>query len=222
MKQSDFDDFSNMMTMLADYYKENMPKGKLQIYWLGLQDLDLSTVRHAFNAHVQNPDSGQFLPRVADIRKMIGGTTQDAALIAWSKVDAAVRQVGPYQSVVFEDPLIHRVLADMGGWIHLSKFDETEWPFRAKEFETRYRGFAIRGERPEYPPVLIGLAENESLMIGSPAPDPILIGDRVKCLEVRSGGSKKPLLQISTAPSVPVLSLVRSQNVSAPDVQMVD
>ncbi|WP_434782571.1 DUF6475 domain-containing protein [Ferrovum myxofaciens] len=197
MKPSDFDNFSTMMLLLAEYYGVTMPKGKLGIYWEGLQDLDLLAVRQALSAHVQNPDNGQFLPRVADIRKMLGGTTQDAALVAWSKVDGAMRCVGPYQSVVFEDALIHRVLADMGGWIHLSKFDENEWPFKAKEFETRYRGFAVRGDRPEYPPVMIGLAENENKSDGRPSPEPVLIGDRGKCLAVMANGSSKPTLQIS-------------------------
>ncbi len=57
---------------------------------------------------------------------MLGGSTQDAALAAWSKVDRAVREVGPYQSVAFDDALIHRVLFEMGGWIPLGSKTEDE------------------------------------------------------------------------------------------------
>lgn len=35
-------------------------------------------------------------------------------MVAWNKVDKAVRQVGAWTSVMFDDALIHRVISDMG------------------------------------------------------------------------------------------------------------
>jgi len=84
------------------------------------------------------------MPKVADVIKMLQGSTQDSALTAWAKVDKAVRSIGTQMSVAFDDPLIHKVIQDMGGWLGLGQRQEAEWPFVAKEFETRYRGFKAR------------------------------------------------------------------------------
>jgi len=76
--------------------------------------------------HLMNPDTGQFLPKPADIVRMLGGRTLDRALMAWAKVDKAVRQIGTYESVVFDDALIHRVLHEMGGWVGMGQKTENE------------------------------------------------------------------------------------------------
>ena len=158
MQPADFDDFSGMLQVVAEYCGRALSPGVIAIYWQGLNDLDLSAVRRALNAHVQNPDNGQFMPKIADVRRMLSGTSQDAALVAWAKVDRAIRHIGTYADVAFDDALIHRVIHDMGGWIGLGQKNEDEWPFVAREFENRYRGFRMRSERPDYPRVLIGLA----------------------------------------------------------------
>lgn len=199
MQQSEFDAFSDMLQAVAEYCGKPLSPGVIAIYWQGLKDLDLSAVRHALNAHVQNPDTGQFMPKIADVRRMLGGTTQDSALRAWAKVDKAVRHVGNYASVAFDDPLIHRVLHDMGGWVGLGTRREDEWPFVAREFENRYRGYAMRGERPEYPAVLIGLSDAENARTGFKQGAPRLIGDPVRAQRVMDGGSNRPLIGFHSA-----------------------
>ena len=199
MQQNEFDAFSDMLQAVAEYCGKPLSPGVIAIYWQGLKDLDLPAVRHALNAHVQNPDTGQFMPKIADVRRMLGGTTQDSALRAWAKVDKAVRHIGPYASVAFDDALIHRVLHDMGGWVGLSGKAEDEWPFVAKEFENRYRGYAMRNERPEYPPVLTGISEAENVRRGLRCDPPRLIGDASKAEAVMQGGTSRPLIGFSTA-----------------------
>lgn len=199
MQQHEFDAFSEMLQAVAEYCGKPLSPGVIAIYWQGLKDLDLPAVRHALNAHVQNPDTGQFMPKIADVRRMLGGTTQDSALRAWAKVDKGVRHVGPYASVAFDDALIHRVLHDMGGWVGLASKTEDEWPFVAKEFENRYRGFAMRNERSEYPPVLTGIAEAENVRRGLRSDPPRLIGDASKAEAVMQGGTSRPLIGFATA-----------------------
>ena len=199
MQDQDFDAFTEMLAAVSDYCSKPLSPGVIMIYWQGLKDLELAAIRHAFNCHVQNPDSGQFMPKIADVRRMLGGTTQDSALRAWAKIDKAVRHVGPYVSVAFDDALIHRVLHDMGGWVGLSSKAEDEWPFVAKEFENRYRGYAMRGERPDYPGVLIGISDAENVRRGLRVDAPRLIGDASKAEAVMQGGTDRPLIGISTA-----------------------
>lgn len=204
MVENDKKRFFTTLIGVADYYGKELSKGVLTVYWEGLREHDLEAVEKALWAHAKNPDSGQWMPKVADVAKMLEGRTSDQAAVAWSKVDRAVRQVGSYADVVFDDALIHRVLHDMGGWLQLMSKNESDWPFIAKEFENRYRGYRMRGETPEYPPVLIGLANAHNGKQGFSLLAPVLVGDRSSAERVRLGGVDKPLIAMQLA-SLPML-----------------
>ena len=146
-------------------------------------------MRDALGRHLRNTDTGQFMPKIADIIKMLQGSSLDSALNAWAKVDRALRQVGPYETVVFDDPLIHRVLHDMGGWMMLGQKTDDEWPFVAREFEQRYRGFKSRNERFEYPAKLIGVSEAHNSKEGHKTAQPMLIGDATQAKAVMLAGA---------------------------------
>lgn len=199
MQTSDFDRFAELLAGVFELYNREASPFALQVWWEAMRPYDLPAVQLAFSRHVQNPDTGQFPPKPADVIRMLGGTTQDSALRAWAKVDRAVRHVGTYASVAFDDPLIHRVLHDMGGWVGLGLKTEDEWPFVAKEFENRYRGYAMRNERPEYPPVLIGLAEADNARRGLKSDPPRLVGSAERAQQVMSGGTDRPLIGFATA-----------------------
>ena len=199
MRHEDKPQFAAMMNALAEYYNREISEGLMGMYWQGLEHHDLSAVREAMNRHMQNPESGQFFPKIADIARMLTGTSSDRALQAWAKVDQAVRRVGTYADVVFDDPVIHRVLHEMGGWIAMGEKTEDEWPFVAKEFENRYRGYAARSERPEYPPVLIGLAGAHNRKGGHETQPPMLIGDADTARAVMAGGTDKPMIGLTSA-----------------------
>lgn len=199
MQPEEKERFYTTLTGIADYYGKELSTGTLKLYFEGLRQYDLDAVEKALWAHTQNPDTGQWMPKIADVTKMLQGRTADQAAIAWSKVDAAVRRVGNYQDVVFDDPLIHRTLMDMGGWLQLSGKTEDEWPFVARDFENRYRGYRMRGEVPEYPPVLIGLANAHNGKQGLRTMPPILIGDQARAAQVMAGGSTAPLIEMKSA-----------------------
>lgn len=195
MKPSQFDEFCELLGVVSEQYGKTISAGAKTLYWQGLADFDFEAVQQALFRHVRNPDSGMFMPKIADIVKMLQGSTQDSALNAWAKVDKAVRSVGTQMSVAFDDPLIHKVLQDMGGWLGLGQKQESDWPFVAKEFENRYRGFKARGETPEYPKMLIGLYDATNLPNGFKATNPVLIGNKESAQKVLLGGSDKPLIE---------------------------
>lgn len=216
MTPTDKRDFAALMAALGDYYVRELSDAVIGMYWQGLERYDIAAVRDALNRHMHNPDTGQFFPKIADISRMLAGTTQDAALVAWSKVDQGVRKIGTYADVVFDDPLVHRVLHDMGGWMALGTKSEDEWPFVAKEFENRYRGYRMRSERPEYPPVLIGIAGAHNRKGGHQVQPPMLIGNRLAAEAVMKGGVDKELIGfVSAGKAFSRLSLVDDAGVSA-------
>ena len=204
-------EFAEMMISLCEYYSRTASDSIIEMYWQGLARYDIQAVREAFNRHVANPDSGQFIPKIADVAKMLGGTSQDAALQAWAKVDKAVRGIGTYSDVAFDDSLIHRVLHDMGGWISLGLKTEDEWPFVAKEFENRYRGYRMRSERPEYPPVMIGLANAHNMKGGHAIEAPRLVGNEQACRNVIDGGTDKQLIGFSRPGDVAPMRLISNK-----------
>lgn len=201
MTKDDFEDFRAFLSEALAFWGKDVSRFTLDVWWQAMLPFDLVTVQQAFSRHAMNPDAGQFAPKPADVMKMLGGTTNDRALSAWAKVDRALRVVGPYRSVAFDDPLIHRVLADMGGWTALANKRDDEWPFVAKEFETRYRGFAMRGERPEYPGVLVGISEHTNSAEGKRSAPPMLIGSPDRARKVIDSGVENiaGLLQITQA-----------------------
>lgn len=199
MTQDDYEDFAGMVGGITELYGRAASEFAIAIWWGALRQYDLAAVRQAFDRHVRNPDSGQFAPKPADLIRMMGGTTQDSALVAWAKVDRALRVVGTYQSVAFDDALVHRVLTEMGGWTALGTKSEKEWPFIAKEFENRYRGYRMRNECPEYPPILVGLSEAQNAQAGFEGEGPTLIGDQMLAQRVVAYGSLQPLLQMCQA-----------------------
>ena len=191
MTESDKKDFLTLIGGVHGFYRQDVSKFALGVWWEAMKQFDLAAVADALNRHCVNPDTGQFMPKPADVIKMLRGSSQDSALVAWSKVDKAVRQVGTYATVAFDDPLIHRVLQDMGGWISLGLKTEHEWPFVAKEFETRYRGYSMRNEKPEHQRLLTGSAEAQNSQTGQKSQPPVLIGDAEAAKRVIQGGSDK-------------------------------
>lgn len=180
--------FAALMTALSDYYKSDISKASAGIYWEGLKQYDYPAIEKACWAHTQLPDeAGRWLPRNSDIIKMIEGSTVDQAAIAWTKVDTAVRTRGTWDDVVFDDALIHRVIADMGGWVLVGSKGDDEWPFVGKEFQQRYRGFRMRDQLPDYPPKLTGIANAANRAAGKPLLPPILLGDQEKAKAVIRG-----------------------------------
>jgi len=191
--------FLSMLSGISDYYNRQLGKDAIRLYWEGLKQYDLQAVEKAFWTHTQNPDSGQFMPKIADIAKYLKGRTSDQASQAWSKVDKAMRHVGTYQDVCFDDSIIHRVIEDMGGWIFLGMKTQEDWTFLQNQFENRYRGYVMRDEHPEYQSRLIGVANAHNAQNGFTLHPPMMIGDQVKAHLVLKGGSNKALLEMKPA-----------------------
>jgi len=197
MIDADKPKFFALMADVLAFYGKDFSVFAGGVWWEAMKPYDLRAVADALNRHCVNPDSGQFAPKPADVVKMLAGSTQDAALVAWSKVDRAVREVGTYRSVAFDDPVIHRVVTDMGGWVPLGATNESEWPFVRNEFVNRYRGYRMRSEVPEYLPVMIGITESANSEAGFKSEAPTLIGNPQAAQAVMLGGIDKPLLQVN-------------------------
>jgi hypothetical protein len=157
--------FGELMSGLAELYGKKLTPALLEIYWQTLAEYSYANINQAINAHILNPDSGQFMPKPADIVRFVKGATQTSALRAWSKVINALREVGVYQSIVFDDPIIHMVIEEMDGWIALGHVKEDKLSFVTHEFQKRYVSY-LAHEPTVYPAKLIGIFEQQNGFTG--------------------------------------------------------
>jgi len=199
MIDSDKKNFLSLISNVYAFYRQDFSTFAGLVWWEAMRPFDFAAVSDALNRHCINPDNGQFMPKPADVVRMLQGSSKDAALIAWSKVDRAVRVVGTYERVIFDDALIHRVITDMGGWIQLGHKKEEEWPFVKNEFENRYRGYSLRQEKPEYPKVLIGISQSQNDQMGLSSNLPRLIGHPARAQLVFDNGGiqAEPILRLN-------------------------
>ena len=224
MNTSDLPAFTSLINDVLAFYRQDSSAFSTRIWTNAVMPFDYGAVCDAINRHCMNPDTGQFCPKPADIVKMLGGTSTDSAKSAWSKVEQTMRLLGTNVDVVFDDPLIHRVVFDMGGWIRLGETGTEEaWVFVGNDFVTRYRGFRNRNEKPDYPRVLTGIANAHNARNGFPLQPARTVGDPAACKRVAMGGKTGNTLigfhtidletvQPSQPAEVAPLKLIKTQN----------
>lgn len=211
MQSSDRKRFAEVLTEVMAYYGKEVSPFQLDVFWQGLKSHEFEDVSRAFTLHAKDPDHGQFPPKLADITRMLEGSTATQGMRAWAKVDRAVRSVGANRSVTFDDPLIHVVIVEMGGWIPLCRSQEDEMPFKAREFERRYAAYRLRREMPAFPPRLIGENEANNKLNGFEhyVIQPVLIGDVEKANRVLERGQATPSLRITDSKAVVAQAFAR-------------
>lgn len=210
MQPNDREPFAKLLANVMAYYQRDTSPFLLDVFWNGLCAHEFEDVQRAFELHAGNPDNGQFAPKLADIKKLIEGSTQTQGMRAWSKVETAVRSVGAYRSVAFDDPLIHVVITEMGGWVPLCRCSAEDMPFKAREFERRYASYRLRREVPAFPPRLIGENEAENRLNGRVYEvRPVLIGKPERAALVIERGQAQPALRITDAKHIATEALAR-------------
>jgi len=186
--------FASMMEGIAEYYDKNITGEVIALYWNALNSYSYDEIQTAVQKHMNDPDEGQFMPKIAHINKYLVGSKDTRAMLAWSKVEKAVREVGPYASVCFDEAIIHKTLQDMGGWINLCNMTDRDLPFKANEFRTRYQGYAKDGGVKDYPKLLTGISDAHNAKEGFDRREVRAIGDQSKARLVYKGGCDTPTL----------------------------
>lgn len=195
------DAVTKILAGVYSFYRADLTSFHTRTWLNALANYSLEQINDAFNQHLSDPESGQFLPKPADIVKQLQGTHGDRALVAWGKVYGAIERVGAWASVQFDDQIIHAVIEDMGGWVKINSTKMDELPFTQKRFCDTYRAYSRRGEL-KWPPYLPGLTETSNTANGFKQPALTLIGDKEKCAKVGQLGSASQRHQITVAGEV--------------------
>lgn len=204
MKASDRLKFFEVLGGVHDFYGRDLSKFAGQVWWQSCETFELEQVSKAFSAHLMDAEHGRFMPKPADLVRVLQGTRTDRSLMAWAKVFDAIQRVGGYTSVCFDDGLIHAAIEDMGGWVTLCRSDADELPFMQKRFCDTFKAYTTRGGDVAYPAQLRGAAAIDNATRGYAIGRPTLIGDPERAQQVLAAGSDVPKTRI-TAPALAAL-----------------
>ena len=158
MNISDKPKFANLMTSLCELHNKKLSPELIAIYWHALKQYEFSIIQKCMSHLICDTNIGQFMPKPADVIALINGKTTTRAMKAWNKVLWAIRFIGAWDSVQFDDEKIHAVIMDMGGWTQLCRRNSNDLPFLAREFERLYC-IEIAEGRENYPQMLHGKLE---------------------------------------------------------------
>ncbi|WP_405418698.1 DUF6475 domain-containing protein [Marinobacter flavimaris] len=200
MNINDMEAFDQIWTQTHEIYGKRPEPRVVYMVFQSLIAFPLADIEHALCRHITNPDTGQYPPKPADIVRLLQGSSQSASGEAWAKVDYAIRCVGNYRSVVFDDPKIHAAIERLGGWQKIALTDDKEYPFVRNNFLKLYQGFTVTPP-DSFPRKLIGTCEHENsqqseFMRGRSKEQPALVGDKEKARLVYQGGGDQGVVKI--------------------------
>lgn len=186
MRKNDFEQFVALLAAEAEIRNAKpLSEGALLLWWQRMQRFELDQVLRAFDRHSQDAERGRFMPQPADLMRYIEGTATDKAALAWGKVIDAASSVGAYQDVRFDDPAIHAVIEDLGGWPKFCRTETKDLSYLQHRFTESYKAYANRGEF-DFPPMLGGDRSPDEMFQrrGLRPPEPVVIGDVAMAAEV--------------------------------------
>lgn len=196
MRQDDKQKFVRLVTDVMAFYRQDVSEFAVTVWWQACESFDFEQVAKALTAHAMDPDRGQFAPKPADLVRLLQGTKTDRARIAWGKVLDAMQRVGAYESVAFDDPVIHAAIEDIGGWVAICRGETKDLPHVERRFCESYRAYANHGCR-DYPAILPGAHQIDNALRGKRIAPPKLIGNPSEAQRVMQLGMSGPKTQIT-------------------------
>lgn len=145
MQEQDKAAFRDMMMAAGEVYGREITKPLLQMYFAALSQCGIDQVQGAMMAHMQNPDSGQFFPKPADLIRQLSGTSkqqeaaiEDKASIAWACIERDIRRIGSYGTLKMDDKQALAAVKAIGGWQSLCQTETSKMEWKRKEFIRMY------------------------------------------------------------------------------------
>lgn len=185
MNDSDKQEFAALMVGVAENFSAQVSQPGIAMLFDALKAYPIEQVRSACAAVVGSRKYTK-MPTVADFMEYIGGgNIEDVALVEAGKAIEAVKRVGGYTSVTFDNPTTMAVIEQgFGGWVKFCgemTAENEKWV--AKDFVRIYsaysrQGIALTG-------ILVGRTEihNEAHGRGEHH-NHVLIGDARKALAI--------------------------------------
>lgn len=217
MNNNDRSEFAKLWTSVRDdIYGKPVSATALDIVFRALQRFDIADIQKAIEIHINDTENGRFPIIPAHVVANIEGAGHERSAQAWNMLVGAIKHIGPYRDVVFDDPTIHAIVANEGGWLKVCDMSEEDLKFMQARFNKQYVGYVSRREF-NYPQMLKGITNSEnsgkkddegkSFEIEKPA----VVGDSEKAKQTYLGGSSgKPQINHNIEVSATVNKLLVS------------
>lgn len=148
MNNGDFDAFRSMLVGLSQIYDKDITKATGEIYWNALKQFPIDLVQYAINAHVNNPESGMYFPKPADLIKHLVATekqltleSNDRAELSWNVIIGEISRIGSYGTLKLEDGQAMAAVKAIGGWMALCMMPTDKHTWAKKEFIAAYNTY---------------------------------------------------------------------------------
>ena len=168
-----------LLFMTAAYYKETLSEGDINLWLMDLSPFSFGDILSAFGKWRQASDR---MPKISNIVEIIRGSEEDLALAALIKVENAMARYGSYSTVIFDDPIIHAVIPELGGWVRTCRLSENEFTWWKKDFRERYQHHLRYGTLTNLPPKLLGIYDEQNLLFGEKPQKPKVVGNYDKAI----------------------------------------
>ena len=202
MDKADYSEFFERMTAVAEYFDKKLSPMAYDIYWNALKDISIDQFKFAVSEIARK---SRFFPKACEIIECATGksgmTFAETADTEAAKVLTAIRQLGSYESVCFDDPVTQAVIAQAySGWPKMcSELMAHEEKWFLKDFARLYVSFA-KGNIKQYGR-LCGIIERDNASNGYDTEIKIrYIGNTSKAKQIEA--TKNPTDDICASPKL--------------------
>lgn len=136
-----------MMIGLCEVFDKKPSEYIFSIYYEALKTFPLEAVERAIGQCIRSHKYNT-LPKPATILEFLEGKEEERSLSAWHQVMNTIKKHGYYESIEFEDKIIHSCVEALGGWAWLCSQSIDNLRFIEKEFLKLYRMFFYYPREP--------------------------------------------------------------------------
>lgn len=139
---------NNLLGQLSVNYRREITEADAANFKLMLMRWGVDVLEAAVQAHMFDPDGGQYFPNIANVAKHAEGTAkqnaaavEDKAAIAWACIERDIRRAGSYGTLKLEDKQALATVKAMGGWQSICQTETSKMEWKRKEFIRMYETF---------------------------------------------------------------------------------
>lgn len=139
---------NNLLGQLSVNYRREITEADAANFKLMLMQWGVDVLEAAVQAHMFDPDGGQYFPNIANVAKHAEGTAkqnaaavEDRASMAWACIERDIRRIGSYGTLKLEDKQAMAAVKAMGGWQSICQTETSKMEWKRKEFIRMYETF---------------------------------------------------------------------------------
>ena len=182
MDNKDETAFAELLAACAEIFDKNISATGTELYFQALKEFSIEDLKGAIGKIIATRTYAS-MPKPGEIREAIMGKEGDQGMIAWQKVDEAIRKHGAYDTVVFDDPKIPVVIDLMGGWVQVAHADNEAHKWNGINFQKHYA--AVKSPRTNR--ILPGVHDQHNIAKGFPEQKVVQIGERKPLKQIQGG-----------------------------------